>query len=155
MIRPALLASMVMMSASAVTFAADKASATVNISGGPNAGKHEITVGRGGCSAGLTGKNSFGTQISGAKDPNPKKLDSVQLDLPDRSKPNEFRMTVGFGSILNRGAEYTIDTRAKKGNGGLTLADNGSTASVKVSGTTAEGVKLDVAIDCKSVLRAG
>ena len=136
--------------------AAETASATVNVTGGANAGKHTTAVDKAGCSTGLTGKNSFGVQISNPKDKDPKKLNSVQLDVPDKSKANEFTLTVGFGPLIGRTASYTIDTRAgKKGNGAITINESGSTASVKFSGTTADGVKLDGAIDCKSILKAG
>jgi len=135
--------------------AAETASATVTIASGPNAGTHKTSVESAGCSTGLTGNNSFGVQISSPKDKDPKKLNSVQLDVPDKSKANVFTMTVGFGPLIGRTASYTIDTRGKKGNGSLALADNGNTANAKISGTTADGVKLEVAIECKSVMRMG
>lgn len=133
--------------------AADTATASVTVTGGASAGTHQVAVDNAGCSTGLTGNNSFGVQISNPKDKDPKKLNSVQLDVPDKAKANEFTMVVGFGPLVGRTASYTIDTRNRKGNGSLALADNGSTANAKVSGTTADGVKLDVAIDCKTVMR--
>src|SRR3954470_21593561 len=66
--------------------AAETASATVTLGGGPNAGTHKTSVDSAGCSTGLTGKNSFGAQISNPKEKDPKKLNSVQLDVPDKSK---------------------------------------------------------------------
>jgi hypothetical protein len=150
---PTRLACLALASLAFTAHAAETASATVTLAGGANAGTHHVSVEKAGCSTGLTGRNSFGAQISNPKDKDPKKLNSVQLDVPDKSKANEFTMTVGFGPLIGRTASYTIDTRNKKGSGSLALADNGNTASAKVSGTTADGVKLEVAIDCKTVMR--
>lgn len=155
MITPTRFACIALATASFAANADTTASAKVTLAGGPNAGTHETSTDHAGCSTGLTGKNSFGVQISNPKDKDPKKLNSVQLDLPDRSKANEFTMTVGFGPLIGRTASYTINTRAGKGNGSLALADNGTTANAKISGTTADGVKLEVAIECKTVMRMG
>jgi hypothetical protein len=153
--RSACLAAL-LLSSSTVALSAETATAKVTLSGGANAGSHQAATERGGCSTGLTGANSFGVQISNPKDKDPKKLNSVQLDLRDKSKPNQFVVTVGFGPLIGRTASYTIDTRAgKKGNGAITITESGSTATVKFSGTTADGVKLEGTIDCKTMLKAG
>jgi hypothetical protein len=153
--RSACLAALLLAS-STLAFSAEVATAKVTLSGGANAGSHQVSTEHAGCSMGLTGPNSFGVQISNPKDKDPKKLNSVQLDLPDKSKANQFVVTVGFGPLIGRTASYTIDTRrGKKGNGAITLTESGSTAAVKFSGTSAEGVKLEGTIDCKSILKAG
>ena len=133
--------------------AAEIAHATVAVTGGPHAGRHEASTERGGCSTGLTGANSFGVQISNAKDKDGNKLNSVQVDVPDRSKPNEFLVQVGFGPITHRTATYAIDTRRKSGSGSIAIAEQGATASVKFSGTTADGMKLEGTVDCKTILK--
>ena len=152
--RPAILASLLIATFPLAAAAADEiAHATVTVTGGPNSGLHEASTERGGCSTGLTGANSFGVQISNPKEKDGKKLNSVQVDIPDRSKPNEFLVQVAFGSVLHRTATYTIDTRNKKGSGTVSFAQEGLAAHVGFSGKTADGVKLQGSIDCKSVLK--
>lgn len=151
--RPARLASLLIALFPFAASAAEIAHAKVTIAGGPNAGSYETSTERGGCSTGVTGANSFGVQISNPKEKDGKKLNSVQVDVPDKAKPAEFMVQAAFGSVLNRTATYVIDTRKKKGSGSIAIAEQGATASVKFSGTTADGVKLEGAVDCKSVLK--
>ena len=135
----------------------------VKITGGPNAGSYETSSASGGCSHGLVGPDSWGNQISNAKDKDPKKLNSVQLIVPSTRKAasgtNEFMITVGFGPLLHRSAEYTVDTtkggsKKKGGSGTVTVKDKGQTGLVTFNVTTADGVKLEGEIDCKQVVRA-
>jgi len=131
------------------------------ITGGPNAGTHEGSTDKGGCTYGFAGPGSWGNQFSLPKESDPKKLNSVQLVVPDAKKAaggtSEFLLTVGFGSLMKRAAEYTVDTRAGKGKGSgkITVQDAGSTAKVLISATTADGVKIEGTIDCRSVMRSG
>ncbi|APV49469.1 hypothetical protein BWI17_07110 [Betaproteobacteria bacterium GR16-43] len=129
----------------------------LTITGGPNAGKHEATADRGGCSAGLTGAGSFGNQLSNPKDKDPKKFNSLQLILPDAKKSDNFLIVVGFGPLMSRSATYTVDTRSdsrmKGGSGKVTVDDKGATATVTFAATTADGVKMEGTIDCKNVTR--
>jgi hypothetical protein len=139
-------------------FAQVKETVHVVITGGANAGTYDGTTDRGGCSAGMTGKGSWGNQYSLVKENNPKVLNSVQLIVPDAkaaaSGTHEFFLNVAFGRITARVAEYKVDTAHKSGSGTVTVADHGSTAVVTFDATTAAGVKLKGTIDCKSVLRA-
>jgi hypothetical protein len=140
-------------------FAADVTETVhVVITGGPRAGTYDGTTDRGGCSAGMTGKGSWGNQFSLVKENDPKKLNSVQLIVPDAkaatSGTHDFSLTVAFGRITARVAEYKVETEHKSGSGTVTVADHGSTAIVTFDATTAAGVKLKGTIDCKSVMRA-
>ena len=156
--RSAPLASLLLITATAALAADVKETVSVTIAGGPNAGRHEASTDKGGCSAGLTGPGSWGNQLSNPKEKDGKKLNSVQLEIPNAKQPNEFQLTVAFGPLMNRTATYTVDTRPKgkkAGSGSVTIDDRGSTATVKFAATTADGVKLDGTIDCKSVLRSG
>ena len=127
----------------------------VTITGGPSAGKYRAATDRGGCSAGLAGPGSFGSQLSDPKNRDTKAFNSVQLVVPDAKNPREFQLMVGFGSVFNRGTLYEVDTRGsrKEGSGTLTIEDKGSTAMVRFSARTKDGVKLEGTIDCKSVTR--
>lgn len=131
----------------------------VVIANGPNAGTYDGVTERGGCSAGLTGPGSFGNQFSLPKEKDPKKFNSLQLIVPNAkqaaSGTHDFVLHVGFGPILNRSAEYKVDTAKHSGSGVVTVADHGSTATVTFNATTAQGVKISGSIDCKSVIRAG
>lgn len=141
-------------------YAADPTTETVHvvITGGPNAGTYDGATDRGGCSAGLTGKGSWGSQYSLVKENNPKVLNSVQLIVPDAkaaaSGAHDFFLNVAFGRITARVAEYKIETDKKSGSGTVTVNDGGATATVTFDATTAAGVKLKGTIDCKSVTRA-
>ena len=62
-----------------------------------------------------------------------------------------------FGPLMLKGnTSYTIDTRPpkKSGSGTVTVEDHGATALVKIAAATADGVKFDGTIDCKTVMRA-
>lgn len=135
-----------------------KESVHLVITGGANAGTYDGTTDRGGCSAGLTGKGSFGNQFSLPKEKDPKKFNSLQLIVPDAKAAaagtHTFFVSVGFGPLLQRSAEYKVDTAKHEGSGTVTVADKGATALVTIDATTAAGVKLHATIDCHSVMRA-
>ncbi len=130
----------------------------VVITGGPNAGTYDGSTDRGGCSAGMTGKGSWGNQYSLVKENNPKVLNSIQMIVPDAkaaaSGTHNFFLNVAFGRITARVAEYKIETDKKSGSGTVTINDKGATAVVTFDATTTAGVRLQGTIDCKSVTRA-
>jgi hypothetical protein len=144
-------------------FAADPVTETVHlvVTGGPNAGTYNATTERGGCSFGLAGPGSWGNQLSDPKDKDPKHFNSLQLIVPNAKKAaggtHEFLLKIGFGPLMHRGAEYTVETRAgeakKSGSGTLTVLDKGTTGVVTFDAKTADGVRLAGTIDCKSVMR--
>jgi hypothetical protein len=140
---------------STTALAAENEVVDLTITGGPNAGRHHATTERGGCSFGLLGKGWFGSQLSDPKNEDPKVLNSLRLIVPDPKKPAEFQLTAGFGSAPSRGTVYGVDTHGgkKSGSGTVEVEDKGSTAMVKFSATTKDGVKLEGTIDCKSVMR--
>lgn len=129
----------------------------VVITGGANAGTHDASADRGGCSAGLTGPGSFGNQFSLPKENDPKKLNSVQLIVPNAAAAaagtHDFYLKVAFGPLLHRAAEYIVDTKKGKGSGTVTVADHGATAKVTFDVKSADGVHLAGTIDCNSVTR--
>ena len=123
------------------------------LTGGPNAGTHEAETTEGGCSH--LG-NAWGNQLSSAEG-DPKKFNSLQLLVDDAraaaSGTDKFLLTVAFGPLLHQTAEYTVDTRGQKGKGSgkIIIRDQGKTATVLINATTADGVKIEATIDCKSV----
>lgn len=132
----------------------------VVITGGANAGTYDVSTDRGGCSAGFTGAGSWGNQLSQPKEKDPKKLNSLQLIVPDAKKAangtKEFFLMVGFGPLLQRAAEYTVETRAGQkgtGSGTVTVMDHGTTGMVRFDVTTAAKVHMVGSIDCKEVGR--
>ncbi|HSY48748.1 MAG TPA: hypothetical protein VLC46_08055 [Thermoanaerobaculia bacterium] len=151
------LALLLILTAPAV-FAADVTETVhVVITGGAHAGTYDGTTDRGGCSAGMTGKESWGNQFSLVRENDPKKLNSLQLIVPDAKEAakgtHNFFLNVAFGRITARVAEYKVETEKKSGSGTVTVDDKGATAIVTFDATTAEGVRLQGTIDCKSVLR--
>ncbi|HXH40561.1 MAG TPA: hypothetical protein VNN08_18155 [Thermoanaerobaculia bacterium] len=152
------LALLLILTAPAV-FAADvKETVHVVITGGAHAGTYDGTTDRGGCSAGMTGKGSWGNQFSLVRENDPKKLNSLQLIVPDAKEAakgtHHFFLNVAFGRITARVAEYKVETDKKSGSGTVTVDDKGATAIVTFDALTAAGVRLQGTIDCKSVLRA-
>jgi hypothetical protein len=140
-------------------FAADvKETVHVVITGGAHAGTYDGSTDRGGCSAGMTGKGSFGNQYSLPKENDPKVLNSVQIIVPDAKAAangtHNFFLNVAFGRIFKRVAEYKVEPEKKVGTGTVTVHDKGSTATISFDAKTADGVHLVGTVDCKSVLRA-
>lgn len=145
--------------AAPAAFAADvKETVHVVITGGAHAGTYDGSTDRGGCSAGLTGKGSFGNQYSLLRENDPKVLNSIQIIVPDAkaaaSGTHDFSLKVAFGRITKRVAEYKVDTEKKSGTGTVTVHDKGSTAVISFDAKTADGVRLVGTVDCKSVTRA-
>jgi len=152
------LALLLILTAPAV-FAADvKETVHVVITGGAHAGTYDGSIDRGGCSAGMTGKESWGNQYSPLRENDPKKLNGLQLIVPDAREAakgtHNFFLNVAFGRISARVAEYKVETEKKSGSGTVTINDKGATAIVTFDATTAAGVRLQGTIDCKSVQRA-
>jgi hypothetical protein len=129
----------------------------VVITGGAHAGTYNGSTDRGGCSAGMTGKGSFGNQYSLPKENDPKVLNSVQIIVPDAkaaaSGTHNFFLNVAFGRIFKRVAEYKVEPQKKLGTGTITVHDKGSTATINFDAKTADGVHVVGTIDCKSVTR--
>jgi hypothetical protein len=152
------LAVLIILTAPALYAADVKETIHVVITGGPNAGTYDGTTDRGGCSAGMTAKDSWGNQYSLVRENNPKVLNSLQLIVPDAKEAakgtHNFFLNVAFGRITARVAEYKVETEKKSGSGTVTVNDKGTTAIVTFDATTAAGVRLQGTIDCKSVLRA-
>ncbi|HEX3577424.1 MAG TPA: hypothetical protein VHY33_02575 [Thermoanaerobaculia bacterium] len=145
--------------AAPIAFAAEvKETVHVVITGGKHAGTYDGSTDRGGCSAGMTGKGSFGNQYSLPKENDPKVLNSVQIIVPDAKAAangtHNFSLTVAFGRIFKRDAEYKVETEKKSGTGTITVHDKGSTATINFDAKTADGVHLVGTVDCRSVTRA-
>src|SRR5436305_2518401 len=143
--------------AAPAAFAQVKETVHVVITGGAHAGTYDGSVDRGGCSAGMTGKGSFGNQYSLPKENDPKVLNSVQIFVPDAKAAangtHGLFLNVALGRIFKRVAEYKVEPEKKMGTGTITVHDKGSTATINFDAKTADGVHLVGTIDCKSVTR--
>jgi hypothetical protein len=69
-----------------------------------------------------------------------------------------FQMTVTIGPFLEAGARnYEVklaeDDSESSGEGSAEVIDNGSTAVIHATGTTADGVGIDATVNCPSVTR--
>ncbi|MDQ6886148.1 MAG: hypothetical protein M3068_02525 [Gemmatimonadota bacterium] len=129
----------------------------VSLTGGANAGSYDGKATEGGCSAGLTGKGSWGNQYSTTNE-DPKAFSSLQMIVPDAkaaaSGTKNFLLTVGFGPLLSQ-TSYELEPAKGKGTGTVKIDDHGSSGKVTFSGQTKEGVKVEGSIDCLTVLRGG
>jgi hypothetical protein len=143
--------------AAPAAFGQVKETVHVVITGGKHAGTYDGSTDRGGCSAGMTGKGSFGNQYSLLRENDPKVLNSIQIIVPDAKAAatgtHNFFLNVAFGRIFKRDAEYKVETEKKSGTGTITVHDKGSTATISFDAKTADGVHLVGTIDCKSVTR--
>jgi hypothetical protein len=137
---------------------------TLTVEGGEKAGTYEAKTEDTTCSYGLVGEDSWGNQYS-IDTQDPDAFSSLQLIVPStkaaETGTNAFLTTISFGplfSLSGEGVSYEIDSRdpgSASGEGTVTIEDNGNTARVTITGTTAEGVGLEAAIECGNVMRAG
>ena len=130
--------------------------AQIKVTGGSHAGSYTSSSAKGGCSVGFTTPGAWGNQLSTPKDRDPNHFNSLQIIVPDPKKASEFFLMVGFGSILNRSAEYKVETRAgqkKSGSGTVNITDKGTTGKIDFAATTTDGIKLSGQVDCKEVKR--
>ena len=153
------LASLAFLLARSAGAQAVTATAHVVITGGPKAGSYDTQTSRAGCTMGVAGKGIFGVQISDAKGL-PDKFNAVQLTVPKPSATgsSEFALEIGFGSVMNRTVEYTVETRPTErkltGKGRVSvLGGDGSTPTVNFDATTAAGIHLVGTVSCKRVMR--
>lgn len=121
--------------------------ATVVLTGGPDAGTY--TGGENpNCSLGLVGPGIWGTQYSTAA-AGAGQLSSIQSIIPlEGSSDAEFSMTVTIG-VLFEGNDYGLTDET----GSAQVTDGGATAVIHATGTTEDGVTMDVTINCPSVIR--
>lgn len=132
----------------------------VVITGGPKAGSYDTQTSlAGGCSMGVAGKGIFGVQISDRKSA-PDKFNSVQLSVakPSPTGSSEFMLEIGFGSVMNRTVEYTVETRPTErkltGKGSVSVKGaDAPTPTVSFDATTAAGIQVVGTVSCKSVMR--
>ncbi len=137
--------------------AAGDATASVNmtVTGGQFAGSYSGSVSDGGCSRNLTGDNTFGVQYSTDQKV---KLSSVQVLVYDAkaaaSGSDTFKSSFTFGDLFS-GTSVDIDPSTNAGTGTLTLDDRGDSATVKISGETGDGDKIEATIECNGVISLG
>lgn len=130
--------------------------AQIKVTGGAHAGSYTSSSAKGGCSVGFTTPGAWGNQLSTPKDKDPNHFNSLQIIVPNPKKPSEFFLMVGFGSILQRSAEYRVETRngqKKSGSGTVNITDKGSTGKIDFTATTSDGIKLSGQVDCREVTR--
>lgn len=137
----------------------ERAAIKLTLTGGAFAGTYNATCTDACCSYGIAGETTFGNQYSetgkGEKD-----LSSVQLvveDVTGDKTTSEFLVTVTIGDFLNpKSTSYTIDTRKKaddkKGSGNIDLKYSNNKATVKLVGKTADGVEINLDMECFRVL---
>ena len=120
---------------------------TVVLTGGPDAGSYTATDNPL-CSSGIVGTGVWGAQFS--VDGAPGKVSVVQIVAPTAaSDPDEkFSSLVGIGPLLTS-TNYRLDST----NDQAQVTDNGSTAVIHVTGTTEDGVGVEVTVNCPGVLR--
>jgi hypothetical protein len=134
------------------------------LTGGPDAGTYSGNENPN-CSKGLVGPDGWGTQYSTTAVDN-KGLGSVQIvsAAPGKEDDDNAMMsgvslltTVTIGpSLAETSRDYEIrvsDDDQASGLGTAQVADSGTTATIHVTGTTEDGVGMDVTINCATVTR--
>jgi hypothetical protein len=121
--------------------------ATVILTGGPDAGTYTGSENPN-CSFGIVGEGIWGTQYSTAT-AGAGQLSSIQTIIPPAGSTDaEFSMTVTIG-VLFEGNDYGLTSET----GSAQVTDGGATAVIHATGTTEDGVTMDVTINCPSVFR--
>jgi hypothetical protein len=143
--------------------------AIVTLTGGADAGTYTAAADIApNCSQGIIGPEGWGVQLTNlvAAD---KELGSIQLVAAAPGKADdegaffrgtEFLMTITIGPALgttSRNYEVGVYTDASdketSGEGSAQVTDNGATAVIHATGTTADGVGIDATVNCPSVVR--
>jgi hypothetical protein len=120
--------------------------ATVTLTGGPDAGTYTGTDNPL-CSNGAVGTGVWGAQFS--NDGAPGKLSTIQVVAPPAGDDvDHFSALVSIGPLLSA-TNYRLDDTT----GSAQVTDNGATAVIHVTGTTEDGVGIDLTINCPAVLR--
>jgi hypothetical protein len=138
--------------------------ASVVLAGGPDAGTYSGNA-EPNCSQGLIGPDGWGVQYS-TTEVDDKGLGSVQIvsAAPGMEDHEDaffdgvsFLMTVTIGPSLgesSRNYEVRVsDDDEATGTGSAQIQDNGATAVIHATGTTEDGVSMDVTINCSSIVR--
>ena len=138
--------------------------ATVVLTGGPDAGTYAGNEPPN-CSQGIVGPEGWGVQYS-TVNVGDDGLGSVQIvsAAPGMEDHEDAFMsgvtlltTVTVGPSLGEGSrDYEIrvsDDDEASGTGTANVTDNGDTAVIHVTGTTEDGVSMDITINCPSVVR--
>ncbi|WP_040397433.1 hypothetical protein [Cesiribacter andamanensis] len=127
------------------------------LEGGEMAGTYEARCMDAGCSHGLAGENQFGLQYS-EEGKGANELSSVQMIVPNvqgDTKAKEFMVTMSFGELF-KGKSYTINTmsagRGEKGSGTVEVTFQGKKATVKITGQTQQGEKVDLTVECMRII---
>lgn len=144
--------------------------ATVVLTGGPDAGTYTAAADIApNCSEGVVGPDGWGVQLSSSVAAD-NELGSIQLvaAAPGKAddenaffKGTEYLITITIGPSLgetSRNYEVGVYTdssdKETTGEGSAQVTDNGATAVIHATGTTADGVGIDATINCPSVVRA-
>lgn len=147
--------------------AAGAGTVSVTLAGGPDAGTYTGSDNPN-CSFGLIGPGGWGVQYS-ISEAAADQLSSLQVvsaapgmadDEDAFFEGTEFLMTVTIGTLFAEGSrEYEVAVRTEaadeesSGTGSAQMTDNGSTAVLHATGTTADGVGIDATVNCPSVIR--
>lgn len=130
----------------------------VVLTGGPNAGTYDVSSPTTTCSCNIMEGMAFGNQFS-LKDGTG--VTSLQLIAPDRAKANAgtdvFYVKVAFGKRLV-GPKYELGKESmkvtEKANGTLKISTTANSTVATISGTTKDGVKMDIKLECFKLMTA-
>jgi len=130
----------------------------VKLTGGANAGTYDVSSPTTTCSCNITKDIAFGNQYSIKDGPS---VTSLQLVVPDRAKAlagtDLFYLKVAFGKRFV-GNKYELGKEAirvtEKANGMLKLSETGNSTVATITGTTKEGVKVEVKLECFKLMNS-
>ena len=130
----------------------------VKLTGGANAGTYDVSSPTTTCSCNITKDIAFGNQYSIKDGPS---VTSLQLVVPDRAKAlagtDLFYLKVAFGKRFV-GNKYELGKEAirvtEKANGMLKLSETGNSTVATITGTTIEGVKVEVKLECFKLMNS-
>ena len=142
--------------------------ATVTVTGGPNAGKYSLDA-EAPCEIASEDapkpKHSFSIMLgapgnNGSTIKDPKVMTMLTLIVPDADHGtgnSQFLSEMTFGDPPLHGQHYSVDTRPggrnTGGSGSLTIAPHGAQAVVNLDVKTADGVQFKAVIQCLRLMR--
>jgi hypothetical protein len=133
------------------------ASVDLTITGGDRAGHYQADIIEGGCASGTQGPNTF-TVASVTLDPDTN-FDGPQLFLYDAAAAAGGDDAMFSAAFVFDNYNYTVEVNpylsasqnADFGSGTATLDNRGSTATITIEGTTANGETVSATIECHAV----
>jgi TM2 domain-containing membrane protein YozV len=125
----------------------------LTVVGGPDGGIYDIATADRACSHRAAGDQpSWAGLYANPEDPS--RITAVQFRVPvNQGESSDFMLSVNVGNLPD-GRSYLVDSRrpwGENGRGSATVEPRGAGSVVRLTGTTAEGVRIEATVQCREV----